>query len=194
MPWTSNQASICSSSGRLQDVSWRRLQNIFSVTYFYLPKCLQDVLKASCKYVLKTSLRHFPRRLEEVNIKIWPRVNTTNLLISYTKYLSSKTNLRKKDIKLTAIVKLNNHHGIDFTSCTIKIPTIYPPKLWSSLIIKMGKRIWKVPLTIASRKQPTNTCISSHCWSSYPRCFESLRNKGETWKEALRNVDKYLCQ
>ena len=97
MPWTSNKTSICSSSGRLQDVSWRRLQNIFSVTYFYLPKCLQDVLKASCKYVLKTSLRHFPRRLEEVNIKIWPRVNITNLLISYTKYLSSKTYLRKKD-------------------------------------------------------------------------------------------------
>ena len=34
---------------------FRRLQHVFSVAFFCLPRRLQDVLKTSCKYVLKTS-------------------------------------------------------------------------------------------------------------------------------------------
>ena len=40
---------------RLQDMSWKRLENVFSVTIFCLPGRLEDVLKTSCKDVLKTS-------------------------------------------------------------------------------------------------------------------------------------------
>ena len=45
------------SSRRLQDMSWRRSQHVFSITIFCLPRRLEDVLKLSCKYVLKTSSR-----------------------------------------------------------------------------------------------------------------------------------------
>ena len=37
------------SSRRLQDISWRRLQYVFSVTIFRLPRRLKDVLKTSPK-------------------------------------------------------------------------------------------------------------------------------------------------
>ena len=53
----------------LQDMSWRHLQHVFSVTMLRLPRRLEDVLKTSCKTswktkncyaedVLKTSWRH----------------------------------------------------------------------------------------------------------------------------------------
>ena len=47
---------------RFQDMSWRRLQHIFSVTIFRLPRRLKYVLKASCKYVLKTFSIRLGRR------------------------------------------------------------------------------------------------------------------------------------
>ena len=50
---------------RLQGMSWRRLQQVFSVTILRLPRRLEDVLKTSWKTkncyaedVLKTSWRH----------------------------------------------------------------------------------------------------------------------------------------
>ena len=49
------QANICWSS--------RRLQHVFSVTILRLPRRLEDVLKTSCKDVLKTSWRPLARRL-----------------------------------------------------------------------------------------------------------------------------------
>ena len=50
---------------RLQDMSWKRLQHVFSITIFCLPRRLEDVLedeklllwKTSSKHVLKTSWR-----------------------------------------------------------------------------------------------------------------------------------------
>ena len=41
--------------------SWASLQNFFSVTIFRLPRRLEDVLKMSCKYVLKKSWRRLGR-------------------------------------------------------------------------------------------------------------------------------------
>ena len=38
-------ANICWSSRRLQDMSWRRLQHVFSVTILRLPRRLEDVLE-----------------------------------------------------------------------------------------------------------------------------------------------------
>ena len=60
-----------------QDVlktSWRRLEDVFSVTFFCLPRRLENVLKTSwrhncktsCKHVLKTSWKMSWRRLEDV--------------------------------------------------------------------------------------------------------------------------------
>ena len=51
-------ANSCWSSRRLQDMSWRRLQHVFSVTVFRLPRRLEDFLK--------TSWRYLARRLEDV--------------------------------------------------------------------------------------------------------------------------------
>ena len=42
-------ANICWSWRRLQDMSWRRLQHVFSVTILCLPRRLEDVLKTSWK-------------------------------------------------------------------------------------------------------------------------------------------------
>ena len=51
------------SSRRLQDMSWRRLQEVFNVTIFRLPRRLQDVLlirlEDISQDVLKTSWRRF---------------------------------------------------------------------------------------------------------------------------------------
>ena len=80
--WKNFPANICWSSRCLQDMSWSRLQHVFSVTTFLSSKTysrrlvktscenvledekllrwrrLKDVLKASWKHVLKTSWRH----------------------------------------------------------------------------------------------------------------------------------------
>ena len=42
---TINTANICWSSRCLQDMSWRRLQHVFSVTILRLPRRLEDVLE-----------------------------------------------------------------------------------------------------------------------------------------------------
>ena len=61
------------SSTRLQDMSWRSLQHVFSVTILHLSRRLEDVLKTSWKTkscyaedVLKTSWRLLVRRIEDV--------------------------------------------------------------------------------------------------------------------------------
>ena len=55
-----------SSSRRLQDMSSRRLEEVFSVTFFCLPRSFQDVLRD----VFRTSSRRprdvFARRLQDV--------------------------------------------------------------------------------------------------------------------------------
>ena len=40
------------SSRCLQEMSSRLLQDVFSIAIFCLPRCLEDVLKTSCKYIL----------------------------------------------------------------------------------------------------------------------------------------------
>ena len=51
----------------------------------------------------------------------------------------------------------------------------------------MDERGWIVVPSIKRWKGPTETSIiSSSSWSSYPRCFKSLKNKGETCKKALK--------
>ena len=51
---------------RLEDMSWRRLQNVFSVTIFRLPRHLEDILQIRLEDFLKTSWRHLERRTEDV--------------------------------------------------------------------------------------------------------------------------------
>ena len=48
-------ANICWSSRRLQDMSWRRLQHVFSVTIFRLPRRLENTLQIHLEDVLNTS-------------------------------------------------------------------------------------------------------------------------------------------
>ena len=110
-------ANICWSSRRLQDMSWRCLQNIFSVTIFCLEgilrRCLEDFLKTSCKpswrslgrpkiVMLKTSSRCLEdmswKRLEDMSWRrlgdkqnvYWGYLYLTNLYLTNL-YL---TNLR----------------------------------------------------------------------------------------------------
>ena len=47
---------------RLEDMSWRSLQHVFSVTVLRLPRRLEDLLKTSCKDVMKTSSRCLGKR------------------------------------------------------------------------------------------------------------------------------------
>ena len=58
------------SSRRLQDMSSRRLEDVFSVTIFRLPRRLKDVLRE----VLKTSWRRLEDVLEDVKLLHWRRV------------------------------------------------------------------------------------------------------------------------
>ena len=55
------------SSGRLQDMSWRCFQYVFSVTIFRLWRRLQDVLKISCKM----SWRRLQDVLEDKKLLRW---------------------------------------------------------------------------------------------------------------------------
>ena len=64
----SNPANIC--------WSWRRLQHVFSITIFCLPRCLEDVLQMRPSWrcledVLKTSRKMSRRRLEYMS---WRRL------------------------------------------------------------------------------------------------------------------------
>ena len=49
---------------------WRRLEDVFSVTFFCLPRRLEEVLKTSCRHNCKTSWKHVLktswRRLQDV--------------------------------------------------------------------------------------------------------------------------------
>ena len=56
------------SWGRLQDMSWRRLQHVFSVTIFRLPRRLEDILPRRLEDVLRRRLGDMPwRRLEDIS-------------------------------------------------------------------------------------------------------------------------------
>ena len=59
-------ANICWSWRRLQDMSRRRLQHVFSVTILRLPRRFQDVLK--------TFSRPLARRLEDEKLLRWRRL------------------------------------------------------------------------------------------------------------------------
>ena len=79
-----NPANICLGEDALK-TSWRRLEDVFSVTFFCLPRRLEHVLKTSwrhnckksCKHVLKTSWRRFARHLEDVLRMSWRRFRKT---------------------------------------------------------------------------------------------------------------------
>ena len=60
---------------RFQVLSWRRLQLVFSVTIICLPRHIQDVLKTSCKYVLKKSWRRLDDILQNVLKTSWKTKN-----------------------------------------------------------------------------------------------------------------------
>ena len=68
------------SQRRLQDMSWRRLQHVFSVKMFYLPRPLEDVLQIRLKDLLKTSCRHLTRRLEDVFKTSWGRLGRQKIV------------------------------------------------------------------------------------------------------------------
>ena len=56
----------------LQDMSWRRLQHVFSVTILCLPRRLEDVLKTCLEDVLKTCLEDVLKTyLEDVFKTSW---------------------------------------------------------------------------------------------------------------------------
>ena len=62
--------------------AWRRFEDVFSVTFFCLPRHLENVLKTSwrhnsktsCKHVLKTSWRRLGRYLKDVLKTSWRRL------------------------------------------------------------------------------------------------------------------------
>ena len=88
----------------LQDMSWRRLQHVFSVTILRLPRRFEDVLKTSWKTkncyaedVLKTSWRHYGDKQNTY----WGYLYLTNLNV----YL---TNLYFTNLYLTNLRRIQN--------------------------------------------------------------------------------------
>ena len=74
-------------STHLEDMSWRRLQHVLSVTILRLPRRLEDVLKTSWKTkncyaedVLKTSWRHYGDKQNTY----WGYLYLTNLNVYLT--------------------------------------------------------------------------------------------------------------
>ena len=76
---TQQTFSVWKTSWRsLQDMSWRRLQHVFSVTILRLPRILEDVLQRRFEDGLKMSWRPLARRhediLEDENLSRWRRL------------------------------------------------------------------------------------------------------------------------
>ena len=69
--YRNNPANICWSWRRLQDMCWRRLRNVFSVTIFRLPRRLENVLED------EKLLRW--RRLEDKQNVYWKYLYLKNL-------------------------------------------------------------------------------------------------------------------
>ena len=60
---------------RLQDMSWRRLQHVFSVTIFRLSRRLEDVLRRRLEDVFKTSRKTSWRHLQDAFKTSWKTKN-----------------------------------------------------------------------------------------------------------------------
>ena len=108
------------SSRRLQDMSWRSLQLVFSLSIFRLPGHLEDVFnmswktknsyaevvfKTSWRHLLKTSWRHVLKtssgRLGDIQNVYWGYLHLTNLNV----YL---TNLYFTNLYLTNLRQIQN--------------------------------------------------------------------------------------
>ena len=63
------------SSTPLLDMSWRRLQNVFSVTILRLPRPFEDVLKASWRRLAKKFWRRLEDLLQDVFKTSWKTKN-----------------------------------------------------------------------------------------------------------------------
>ena len=60
---------------RFQDMSWRRLQRVFSVTILHLPRRLEDVLKKFSRRIAKTAWRRFQDLSQDVLKTSWKTKN-----------------------------------------------------------------------------------------------------------------------
>ena len=96
---------------------WRRTEDVFSVTFFCLPRRLQeiidrrvheDVLKTSCKHVLKTSWETKKCYVEEVFKKSWRRLGKQEMFAG----IFGMLNARYPGILINdyGILKLMNHN------------------------------------------------------------------------------------
>ena len=93
------------SSRRLQDMSWRCLQYVFSVTIFHVPRRLQDVFQTPWRHVLKTSWRHVVKTPWRYVFK----TSWRHVLKMSTKRLVDKQNVCWKYLYLTNLnVNLTN--------------------------------------------------------------------------------------
>ena len=76
--------------------SWRRLEDVFSVSFFCLPRCLEDVLKTSWKHNCKTSWRRLQDILgRRIPITSWRRLQDVFKTSWKTKSVTLKTAWRR---------------------------------------------------------------------------------------------------
>ena len=88
------------SSRRLEDMSWRRLQHVFSVTIFCFPRRLQDVLES------KKLLRW--RHLQNMS---WRHVmKTSSTRLRRNNFTSSKTSSRRLGKQKIVTLKTSSKH------------------------------------------------------------------------------------
>ena len=92
----------------LQDMFWRRLQHVFSVTILCLPRSLQDVFNCYAEDVFKASWRHIlktsARRLGDKQNVYWGCLYLTDLHayltnLHFNKSISGKSKANPKCIK-----------------------------------------------------------------------------------------------
>ena len=87
------------SSRHLQDMSSRRLQDVFSVTIFRLPRGLQDVFKTSCKRSSRRLQDVFKTPLQDVFKTSWKTKNcyAEDVLKTSTRHVLKTSGRRLED-------------------------------------------------------------------------------------------------
>ena len=129
-------ANICWSWRRLQDMSWRHLKHVFSVTILRLARRLEDVLedekllrwrrledtswrhilKAFCRHVLKTSWKHYGDKqntywghlyLTNVNVYV-TNLYFTNLYLAILRQIQNAL-IRTHHFNIHHILELKQH-------------------------------------------------------------------------------------
>ena len=183
-------ANICCSWGRLEYISWRRLQHVFSITIFGLPRSLQDISKTSWKTkhcypddVFKTSWRHVSKTSSARVLKP-----------------SSRRLLKKlKTIRCCKISWNQIRHCRRGETIKAKFQITYYANLFTGIIVHIHIYIYieKINLHLKNHshllEKPGNWFATAKIWEEYLKKKEILRKgPASLYKISLWNSFQFL--